>query len=238
MIMRGLGGVRSFNISPVFVFCVVLFFIAFTIASLFAINGFLHLRRWTAVQKREINQLRKKADHRLKELLEVKQRMALLTSYVRDLENPQKVKRVLVPEEKPVPQKEAQPPVPGKPATQLVDVRGIAVRKEGSRMTVDFRLINLAPPEKAVGGYVHTLIKIEDSNPPRLMIFPKQKQLESGLPVNYRRGQPFLIHRFRPIKAGFDLTSIPQPPSSIRVLVYGQSGKLLLSKVFAVSEDS
>ena len=102
MIMRGLGGVRSFNISPVFVFCVVLFFIAFTIASLFAINGFLHLRRWTAVQKREINQLRKKADHRLKELLEVKQRMALLTSYVRDLENPQKVKRVLVPEEKSV----------------------------------------------------------------------------------------------------------------------------------------
>ena len=104
-------------------------------------------------------------------------------------------------------------------------------------MTVDFRLTNLDPAEKAVGGYVHTLINIEGGNPPRLMIFPKQ-ELKAGLPVNYRRGQAFLIQRFRPIRAGFDLTDTPQSPSSIRILVYEQSGKLVLNRAFEIGADS
>lgn len=278
MVMRSLGGVRSFKISPVLIVWSLLFFIAFTIVSIFAINGYLNLRRLTAAQERQLGALAEKSNADLRDLQKARQRIALLREYIRDIEKPRKEEREPVtknkpepppekkrepaPEEKPEPavapqpkektvpqpqtpqtapqeqqgQKEEPPAQKEEPPAALVDIRDLEMRKEGDLLMVDFKLVNLDSGEKAVGGYVHTIANIEVSAPLQQLSYPVEK-LKEGMPVNYRRGQPFLIQRFRPMKARFDLTNTAQPPSSIRFIVYDQSGKLMLEKAFEVKDD-
>jgi hypothetical protein len=56
--------------------------------------------------------------------------------------------------------------------------------------------------------------------------------------VNFRRGQLFLIQRFKPVHGRFYLTSTSEPPTALRVLVYDQSGLLILEREFEVSHVS
>lgn len=271
MIMRSLGGVRSFKISPVLIVWSMLFFIVFAVVSIFAINGYLNLRRLMVEQKRQLVKMAEKSNDDLRAIQKAEQRIALLRGYIQDLEKPRKKKRgsatqkktetppevrrrpapkakpapVIAPppEEKKKPEPSTSQPTPQespvqaeKSAVALVDVRDLVMRKEDSRLTVDFKLFNLGSEENAAGGYVHTIAKIEESDPPQKLSYPIGK-LKEGRPVNYRRGQPFLIQRFRPMKAKFDLTNTSHPPSSIHFIVYDQSGKLLLEKAFEVKDD-
>lgn len=272
MIMRNLGSVRSFKISPVLLAWSLLFFVAFAVVSVFAINGYLSLRRLTAEQKRKLNVLTEKSGAALIELQKTEQRIAILRDYIRDIEKPRKEapeaatkekpvpppakKREPAPEKEPAPKIAAPPaektepappapqPAPQEPPLQteekaevLVDIRDLEIQKEETRLTLNFRLVNLDSGENAVGGYVHAIAKIEESDPPQSVSYPVEK-LKEGIPVNYRRGQPFLIQRFKPMKARFDLSNTTHPPSSILFLVYDQSGKLMLDKAFEVKDDS
>ncbi len=273
MIMRNFGGVRSFKISPVLVLWSLLFFVAFMVVSVFAINGYLDLRRLTADQKRQLFEMVERSRSDLRDLQKAEQRIALLKDYIQDLEEkPLKETRQSVtkkkpkplpkktpepvPEEKPEsgitataptgkmePAPAAPPPAPREPAAQTeasadapVEIRELTMRKEGALLMLGFKLTNLDSENNAVGGYVHTLAKIEEGDPPQRLSYPVQK-LQGGKPVNYRRGQPFLIQRFKPMTARFDLTQSAHPPSSIVFLVYDQSGKLILDEAFEVKDD-
>ncbi|MFX0202644.1 MAG: hypothetical protein ACFFCW_41605, partial [Candidatus Hodarchaeota archaeon] len=66
--------------------------------------------------------------------------------------------------------------------------------------------------------------------------YPKEI-LKNGLPHNYKKGELFIIKRFKPIHGRIDLGSPDETPSIIRVLVYDQSGALILKKEFAVGNE-
>ena len=100
-------------------------------------------------------------------------------------------------------------------------------------MTVVFNLVNVHEDKKSVNGYVHMIAMNKESDPPQLWTYPKVA-LRNGIPIDYRRGQLFLIKRFKTIRGEYFFSSSKEFPSSMKVLVYDQSGKVILQKEFEV----
>jgi hypothetical protein len=259
MIIRGLGRVRSFKISPHIAFWAILFFILYIPFSAFIINKYIELYRGKRTQSTKIEQLEKEVIQGQKDLRRFRQHVTLLEDYIRNLEDPnspQKEKSANRVNEY-IKEKTATPKVEiirketvitdaESPAIEseedvkpigAVDIKDMIIQKEGGRMSVEFKLINMNPGETAVGGYIHLIAIGNDPNSPPEWTFPRV-QLEEGMPVNFRRGQLFLIQRFKPVHGRFYLTPNSEPPTALKVLVYDQSGLLILEREFEVSHVS
>jgi hypothetical protein len=76
-----------------------------------------------------------------------------------------------------------------------------------------------------------------DANAPQEWIYPTEK-LKNGVPMNFRRGLPFLIQRFKPYTCFFNVDSNSQLPTAITIMAYDQAGVLTLKKAFEVSNGS
>jgi hypothetical protein len=268
MIMRSLGRVRSFKISPHIVFWATLFFILYIPFSVFIINNHIKLYRANRAQSTKIKQLEKELIKGQKEMGRFRQHVNLLEDYIRHLEEPEKEnsatrrhdytkekrptrKKADTKEKSPtrkveIIRKETAISDAESPALDsdeemkpigAVDIKDMIIQKEGPRMSVEFKLVNMNPGETAVGGYIHLIAMGSDPNPPPEWTFPRVR-LEEGIPVNFRRGQLFLIQRFKPVHGRFYLTPTSEPPTALRVLVYDQSGLLILEKEFEVSHVS
>ena len=259
MIIRSLGRVRSFKISPHIAFWAILFFILYIPFSAFIINNYIELYRGKRTHSTKIEQLEKEVIQGQKNLRRFRQQVALLEDYIRHLEepnSPQKEKSDTRVNES-VKEKSATPKVEiirketvitdvESPAIEneedvkpigAVDIKDMIIQKEGGRMSVEFKLVNMNPGETAVGGYIHLIAIGNDPNSPPEWTFPRV-QLEEGMPVNFRRGQLFLIQRFKPVHGRFFLTPNSEPPTALKVLVYDQSGLLILEREFEVSHVS
>jgi hypothetical protein len=259
MIIRSLGHVRSFKISPVILFCATLFLILYIPFSVFIINNYIGLYRANRTQSTEAEQLKKEVIKGQKDLGKVRQHVALLEDYIRHLEEPEGQQREKRPPPENADTKEKRAPrkveIIREPTVisdvesassdreeemkpiGAVDIKEMIIQKEGDRMNVEFKLVNLNPGETAVGGYIHLIAMRNDPNPPPEWTFPRV-QLEEGIPVNFRRGQLFLIQRFKPVHGRFFLAPDSEPPTALKVLVYDQSGLLILEREFEVSNVS
>jgi hypothetical protein len=259
MIIRSLGRVRSFKVSPVIVFCATLFLILYIPFSVFIINNYIGLYRANRTRSTNVEQLEKDVIKGQKDLGRVRQHVALLEDYIRHLEDPQEQQKEKSPtpenadtKEKSAPRKveiireqtvisDVESP-PGDSEEEMqpigaVDIKEMIIQKEGARMSVEFKLVNMNPGETAVGGYIHLIAMGNNPNPPPEWTFPRV-QLEEGIPINFRRGQLFLIQRFKPVHGRFFLTPNSEPPTALKVLVYDQSGLLILEREFEVSHVS
>jgi hypothetical protein len=259
MIIRSLGRVRSFKISPVIVFFAGLFLILYIPFSVFIINHYIGLYRANRTHSTEVEQLEEEVIKGQKDLGRVRQKVVLLEDYIRHLEGPegQQIEKRPPPEkantkEKNTPRKveiireqtvisDVESPAADseeeiKPIG-AVDIKEMIIQREGARMNVEFKLVNMSPGETAVGGYIHMIAMGNDPNPPPEWTFPRV-QLEQGIPVNFRRGQLFLIQRFKPVHGRFFLAPDSEPPTALKVLVYDQSGLLILEREFEVSHVS
>ncbi len=259
MIIRSLGRVRSFKISPHIAFWAILFFILYIPFSAFIINNYIELYRGKRTQSTKIEQLEKEVIQGEKNLRRFRQHVTLLEDYIRHLEEPNSPKKEKsdtrvndnIKEKSDTPKveiirKETVITDAESPAIEseedvkpigAVDIKDMIIQKEGGRMSVEFKLVNMNPGETAVGGYIHLIAIGNDLNPPPEWTFPRV-QLEEGMPVNFRRGQLFLIQRFKPVHGKFFLTPNSEPPTALKVLVYDQSGLLILEREFEVSHVS
>ncbi len=259
MIIRSLGRVRSFKISPHIVFWATLFLILYLPFSVFIINNYIGLYRANRTQSTDVEQLKEEVIKGQKDLGRVRQHVALLEDYIRHLEGPQEqqeekshapqnadAKEKSAPRNVEIIRKQTiisdveSPPSNGEEEMKpigAVDIKEMMIQKEGARMSVEFKLVNMNPGETAVGGYIHLIAMGNDPNPPPEWTFPRV-QLEEGIPVNFRRGQLFLIQRFKPVQGRFFLAPNSEPPTALKVLVYDQSGLLILEKEFEVSHVS
>ena len=73
----------------------------------------------------------------------------------------------------------------------------------GERIPINLTLY--PPGENAVGGYIHLIGRSQKSNPSRRWTYPKER-LRNGVPLDFRRGQCFLIKRFMPSRSLIYLT--------------------------------
>ena len=101
-------------------------------------------------------------------------------------------------------------------------------------MLVSFKVVNLQPGDNPVGGYLHILASGKQSDAPKEWAYPQEKVV-NGFPENYRKGLVFTIQRFKPIQGRFNLGQSSESPSSVRVLIYDQTGAIILQKDFEVS---
>ncbi|MFC1580395.1 hypothetical protein ACFL4N_05720 [Thermodesulfobacteriota bacterium] len=241
MILRGVGKVRSFRISPRFFILALVFFLAYLTCSAVAFNEYFRLRRQNGLQFQMIEKQKMLAEKDQKVLVRSKQHIDLLEDYIRTLEEQKETKTTTIrttapPAQKTPPTEVAatRPEEPEEITSTLVDIKDLVIQKELTRMRVSFKLVNALPAGKPVGGYYHMIAKGDSPNPPENWIYPQQ-ELENGLPVNFKRGRVFLIQRFKPISWGFDISA--GFPNAIMVLVYDQSGDLILKKSFEVNNE-
>ena len=243
MIIRSVGKMRSFKVSRRLIFWTSIFFLAYIIASLYIINSYFDLRHRYDIQSQKMEYLEKNLFKTDKILLQTNQHVAILEDYIQDVQEQRKVESQpnSIEEAKEVVDRikeDVYEGIDGKGKTaKVVEIEDMVIQKESNGMSVDFKLVNTKPGEDAMEGYIHIVAMNKENDSPPEWNHPKDK-LEEGLPVNFRRGQPFLIQRFKPYHRTFNLSSDYEFPATIRVLVYDRSGTLLLEKKFEVSNVS
>ena len=249
MIMKSVGQVRSFKISPRILFLAALFLFLYILTSILVINEYLEIRQVSTSQSKMINKLDEAALKTNQHFERSRQQVAFLEDYIRNLEEEKgkseettSVSQTEKIEEKVEERYTAPPKTPllkekeEKPE-EIVDIKEMAIKKDGARIVLSLKLVNMNPGEEAVGGYIHIIAAGDKLVPPEGWTYPREK-LKEGVPVNFRRGQPFRIQRFKPFKARFKLGPDDELPSVIRVFVYDQSGALMLKKEFRVGNES
>ena len=126
MIIRSLGRVRSFKISPHIVFWAILFFILYLPFSVFIINNYVELRRANRTQSGKIDQLEEEIIKGQKNLRKFQQHVTLLEDYIRHIEEPQKSQK---------PQKEKIAPPKNEDTKEKVASRNVEIIREPTVIT-------------------------------------------------------------------------------------------------------
>jgi len=235
MVAGRTGKVRSFGISPRLLSWAALFLLAYLPLSVLAINRYLELRRNHEVQSRAVAQLEKQIEEARSALVRSNQHTAFLQEYLRHLEEASEQAMESAKPEKTTARRGDGTPADKAPRGQeTVSIEDLAVQKQASRILVSFKLVNLQPGDSTVAGYLHILARGKLSDPPKEWAYPAGKVV-NGFPENYRNGQVFTIQRFKPVQGRFNLGQSLESPSSIRVLIYDQSGAILLQKDFEVT---
>lgn len=247
MVMRTVGKVRSFKIAPLFLYLVIIFLLLNIAATIYFGNRFFDLRHVKSLQSEKIKQMENEASKNLKTIHRNKQYIVILEEELRINENPKErktspstniflpkknVERVTDRVTESLSTRSTE-----EASTPVVDIKDVAIKKEGSVMKVNFRVVNLRELDNPIGGYIHLIAVGKDGYSPNAWTFPNE-ELRDGVPVDFRRGQLFLIQRFKPIQGNFSLSTFVAPPAAVKVLVYNQTGTLLLEKEFEVSDGS
>ena len=244
MVIRSVGRIRSFKISKRLVFLLLIFILIYLVISLYVINDYMNLRYLYNLQSERLNILENDNAKSEKALLQTKQHIAILEDYVEDMQVQQGQKNISSKDAK------TETAVVNRIAENLHDknkieeqqsktmgVEDFIVREQNSEMSVDFKLVNTLPNESAMEGYIHIIASDNKGN-----LFPEwnytENMLKDGLPVNFRRGQPFLIQRFKPYHRIYVYNSNSELPSTIRILIYDRSGKQILENEYKVNNVS
>jgi hypothetical protein len=220
-----------------------IFLIIYIPTSIFVINRHLDLRRSHLAQTEEMGRLRTEISENKKTLHKYEQRLALLNDYMDGLREgteeeltPMQGRNILA--QGSARQDESRTRYTDEEeSSDLVDVRDMVIEKDGPAMSVKFKLVNIKPGDEAVNGYIHILAMGEGADPPPERTYPQVK-VQDGFPINFRRGQIFLIQRFKPYSITFDLLPNSETPIAVKVLAYNRAGELILEKEFEVTDES
>lgn len=244
MIMRSVGKMRSFKISRRLIFWSFLFIIVYILASLYIMNSYFDLRHRYNMQSKRLESLVTDNTKTRKNLIRTKEHIVILEDYIQDIQDlrgketspsqqaetgAEAVERMAEDVHLEEERKEK--------ASEWVQIEDFVIEGESSELSVDFKLVNAKRGDDAMEGYIH-IIAVDHNKEPYPEWNDSKDMLKDGLPLNFRRGQPFLIQRFKPYHRSYSKNSNAEFPSSIRVLVYDRSGSLLLEKKYNIHEIS
>jgi hypothetical protein len=115
----------------------------------------------------------------------------------------------------------------------IVSVEDLVMKKQGGTLEIHFKIVNLLPGNATVGGYVHLAAKGEGGTVRPEWTYPQVNRVE-GLPESFRRGQMFLIQRFKPMEGKLPVGLGPDAPTLLEILVYDQAGGIMLQKEYLI----
>lgn len=112
--------------------------------------------------------------------------------------------------------------------SDMVGIRNIESSLEGNDLFVHFDVVNKTDSSSSepLMGYVSVIMKGQKKGNPWMEAWPPMRLTPQGRPLNYRRGAPFSIHRFRRMKAKYD--ALEKNPEQVEFIIYSREGKLLL----------
>jgi len=238
MIMGNVGKVFSFQVSRRLFLGSLVLFVAYIVFSVFIINRHLHLGRVVVQERASYYRLEEELSANKKSMTRSKQQIALLQDYIRHIE--EGAEGLGTGKKEPVRNQAEKSMVAVLPekiteAPQVVDVTDLVIQKEGAIMGISLKIANIQSGEGPVGGYIHLIASDKKSASQKEWSYPQGK-IEKSMPVNYRKGQIFLIQKFKQIQARINLGSPAETPSSIKVLVYDHSGEIILHKEMDITQ--
>jgi hypothetical protein len=238
MVMGRAGKVRSFRISRRLFFWAVFFFLAYLPLSVYLVNRYFEIYYTDVAQKEKIELLEKDIVRSNNALSRAKDHVSFLEDYILQMDKqgeqaaePSKAQEKRADASSEKVSEENGPDKKG----ERISIEDMAMEKQGTKLTISFKLVNLDPENAGVEGYVHVIGKGKETPPRSDWTFPQQK-LVNGLPENFRRGQVFLIRKFKPIQGKLNVGSGPEAPTIVDVLVYDQSGAIVLQKEFGIGQ--
>ncbi len=251
MVVRGTGKVRRFKVSSRLLMFSFLFFLAYTVVSLFAINRYLTLRLTVRQQAEQVDRLKVELTSVSNKLYEAEQRMALLehpVSATPAKAKPLDTQQVQVAEKKEVVAEErqadqepspkvngaAEPPKAPQPK-QLVDIRDLKVKVTPASLSLAFKVYNATDKPGPVKGYVHIIWLQDSSNLSKAWSYPNIA-LTGGMPLDYKTGRLFSIRRFREIRASFERKPDKALPRVLRIVAFDKSGEKVFSRDYNLDE--
>ena len=241
MISRGLGKVRGFNISSRLLFWATVVFMLYLVLSTVAISRYFGELRSNTIQLDLLQQLQNEIEDTKRTLYRARQRLKFLEEYVGNPQGKQE-KQVEshepgdinpVPTEPVIQEETFERPDEADPAESAVDIKNLTTRWRGERLSVKFRLIKILPNRNQLKGYIFMIAANSESDPPQLWTHPRAA-LKNGEPINYKQGQFFKVRNYRIIRGKYFLDSKTETPSFLKILVYDESGKLILKKEFSI----
>ena len=236
MVMGRVGKVRSFRISRRLFLWAVLFFAAYVPLSVYLVNRYFEVRNTAVAQRGRIEILERDLLRTNNDLSRSKEHIVFLEDYILQLEKPGE--QAAEPAKSPEKRAEAVARKPSEEKGQeqnedTVAVEDLVIEKQGEKIVVNFKLVNLLPGDASVGGYVYIMAKNRQSPPRQEWTYPQVK-LVNGIPETFKRGQLFLIQRFKPIQGNFTVGSGQEAPTVLEILVYDQTGNIMLHKDFEI----
>jgi len=242
MFVKGEGKVRSINVSARILLIASLFLLLYIVGSLIVMNDYFEKRRNITLLSNRISNLNVQMEETRKALQKSRTQLTLLEKSIEDMETQAEDQAETAGTETgnrdAGVSKESASTGSDTQSLQepVVDITDMAFRDEEGKFIVTFKLLNLFKDERTVSGYVHTLALNKHADPPEIRTYPSV-ELQDGVPVHHKRGQLFLIKRFRTMRAEYPLEAKTDSPSTIAVIVYDRSGTLLLQKEFEVGDN-
>jgi len=244
MVIRNVGKPHSFKISRRVILWTSLIFLAYMLVSLYTISHFFYMRHRYNIQSEKLEQLKKEHDENLTTLNRTKEYVTGLEEYIKNAgvlkrDGNQSVKKEetttktvdVIAADSGKKNDDKQRPL------RIVDIKDVIIQKQGSGISLDFKLVNTTPEENAIEGYLHIIAMDTKNNYPQEWSYPHD-DLQNGFPADFRLGQSFFIQRFKSCHHQFNMSSNSELPKTVRVLIYNRSGELILKKEFKVDNAS
>jgi hypothetical protein len=237
MVTRGVGRVRSYDISPRILIFVIIFIVLYFTMSIFFIHGYLHQRQVNINLDNKLRQLERRQIEKEKALNLARNETDKLKDVIKNLEREPNRELGITKGDNFI--DKATKYDTGKTTIDtyqkdkqknIVDIEDIAIRRESGKLTVNFKLVKVKSGEDPVMGYIHILAIGQNSDEINERTYPQEK-IQNEVPISSRQTSTFSIQRFKLVKHEFILDGSSEPPSSIKILVYDKSGMLLLEKL-------
>jgi hypothetical protein len=130
------------------------------------------------------------------------------------------------PAENPAPEQERSSLPPEPSESDRVGIANVELSSQGRELVVVFDVTNKLEPDDPAMGYVTVVARAQRGAKPWIEAWPPQRLTPLGRPLNYRRGTPFSVQRFRRLKAKF--ATGDKEFQRLEFLVYSREGDLLL----------
>lgn len=244
MVIRNVGKIRSFRISHRIVFIALGFLFLYILTSIYIFNKFFNFRTINRALENKVNILEADQKKNQKLLHDMGLYTASLEDHIRNIKEGETApegdsKEIPAPDtgqaaDSPSDSSRADS---GKSMPVRVEIRDIEIRQTQTDMNIDFKLANMLPEKDPAEGYIHIIAMDADNRCPGTWNSSRD-ELSDCLPVNYKKGRQFAIQRFKLYPNKFEINSDSEFPASVIILVYDQSGHMILKKVIDVSTEN
>jgi hypothetical protein len=217
MIFQRAGKLRTVKVSPRFLLGASAFLFLYIVVTIFLTNAYFSTSRRTKLQEETIASLTGELGKKGEALERLRQHSSLLEEYLKEGK-----------EQTPEPMSMVDYTESSSP--KLVTISDLTLKRNHSKLQVDFKIVNTQPQEDPIGGYIFVLTRIKGLDNSEVWVYPSA-QLKHGRPVDYRLGHRFFIQRFKSVTGDYTLNKVIDDPLILEILVYDKDGGLILKKV-------
>jgi len=254
LIFKQLGKVWSFNISFKILLGAVIFFIIFSLSSIYIVKCYVELLFQNSNTSNELISVKKELKKTKSGFNHATLQIQLLQNAVNDLSS-RPIKQIekdtlknkrgkkqagLSPKDsltiKQI-KKDTLKNKRGKKQAGLspkdsLTIKNVIILKKDNTLKINFHLFNLSKTKK-IKCYLHLIAFGKDTQTIRYLSDPAKK-LHNGAPKDYKLSQTTVVRKYIVITREFPFKDIDTLINRLKVIIYNQSGSLILEKEFEI----